>query len=294
MSPELRRQLLTIAAAAGLIALVGGGTAVAAGQITTKDIKNNTIKSEDFKDGSVTSAKIANGTIKDTDIKDGGIAAADLSQAAKDSLGASYAGPNWSIVDRNVTGNADSDLRAGPSAGNDAPPYGIGSLGIRVASGNKSAFGNQVDFIGDPLDGITTVSYWIYTTGENNGQNPDNLPSVAFEIDPSGAGSTSAPNFSTLVYVATGAGSNTWTQIQADDTRWFLTGAAGSGSGCTLAAMCSLTDVQGFFPDADLLTVQVTKGTDAFNFSGAVDGLQINDVVYDFEPFGVSQTTPAP
>ena len=51
MSPELRRQLLTIAAAAGLIALVGGGTAVAAGQITTKDIKNNTIKSEDFNKG---------------------------------------------------------------------------------------------------------------------------------------------------------------------------------------------------------------------------------------------------
>ena len=193
-----------------------------------------------------------------------------------------------------MTGNADSDLRAGPSAGNDAPPYGIGSLGIRVAAGNKSAFGNQVDFIGDELGAITTVKYWIYTTGENNGQNVDNLPSAAFEIDPSGPASD-PPNFSTLVFVATGAGSNTWTLIDASTAeRWFLTGAAGTNTGCTQANMCTLTEVNTALPDATILTVQITKGTDAFNFSGAVDGLQINDVVYDFEPFGVSQTTPAP
>ena len=33
-----------------------------------------------------------------------------------------------------------------------------------------------------------------------------------------------------------------------------------------------------------------SKGTD-FAFSGAVDALQINDVVYDFEPNGVFETT---
>ena len=43
------------------------------------------------------------------------------------------------------------------------------------------------DFVGDPLSGVTTVVYSIFTTGENNDQNPDNLPSVAFEIDPQGS-----------------------------------------------------------------------------------------------------------
>ena len=40
-------------------------------------------------------------------------------------------------------------------------------------------------------------------------------------------------------------------------------------------------------------TVGITKGTD-FAFSGAVDALQINDTVYDFEPNGVFETPPAP
>ena len=44
-------------------------------------------------------------------------------------------------------------------------------------------------------------------------------------------------------------------------------------------------------PDATLFTAQITKGRD-YAFSGAVDALQINNVVYDFEPFGVSEATP--
>jgi hypothetical protein len=33
-------------------------------------------------------------------------------------------------------------------------------------------------------------------------------------------------------------------------------------------------------------SVQISKGRD-FAFSGMVDGLRINDTLYDFEPFGV-------
>ena len=186
MTSERRRHLITIGIAATLVAMLGAGTVEAAKQITSSDIKNGTIQNEDIKEGTITSSRIKDGTLQGADIKDGSIGANDLSAAAKDSLKTTYAGPNWSIVDRNVTGNGASLLRAGPSAGNDVPPYGIGSLGIRAAAGDKSAFGNQVDFVGDPLSAITTVKYSIYTTGENNDQNADNLPSVAFEIDPTG------------------------------------------------------------------------------------------------------------
>ena len=42
-------------------------------------------------------------------------------------------------------------------------------------------------------------------------------------------------------------------------------------------------------PDATILSAQITKGRD-FAFTGAVDALQINNSVYDFEPFGVTKT----
>ena len=46
--------------------------------------------------------------------------------------------------------------------------------------------------------------------------------------------------------------------------------------------------MKAFYPNASLLTVQLTKGRD-YAFSGAVDALQLNDTVYDFEPLGVTE-----
>jgi len=61
--------------------------------------------------------------------------------------------------------------------------------------------------------------------------------------------------------------------------------------------MCTLDQVKTGLADGDpaalIGTVGISKGTD-FAFSGAVDALQINDVVYDFEPNGVFETAPAP
>ena len=42
-------------------------------------------------------------------------------------------------------------------------------------------------------------------------------------------------------------------------------------------------------PDATILSAQITKGRD-YAFTGAVDALQINNTVYDFEPFGVTES----
>ena len=58
---------------------------------------------------------------------------------------------------------------------------------------------------------------------------------------------------------------------------------------------CSFAEVQTFLATgsgANILTAAVTKGTDSFGFSGAVDGLRINDIVYDFEPFGTVERAP--
>jgi hypothetical protein len=264
-----RSRTTAVVGGASLVVLALGSGAVASGMVTSADIKDDTIKSRD--------------------IHDGGVQGEDLAPGLLDKVKApSYSGAAWSIIDRNVIGNGDAYLRSGPSAaGGVKPPSGIGSLGLRTGSGtDKAAFGDQVDFAGQALSGISTVSYWVFTTGENNSLGDTNLPSVAFEVNPHTAGRT----FSTLVYVPTPADSNAWTQEDASTARqWYYTGAFGTDSGCNQTTYCTLAEAKAAAPDGTLYTAQVTKGRD-YAFSGAVDDLQINDTVYDFEPDGVHAT----
>jgi hypothetical protein len=244
------------------IALLSASAGYTAGQIGSNDIQDDSIRSIDIKDGTIRTRDLSENALR-------------------------FQGADWSIVDRNVIGNGDSYLRAGP----DGAPFGDGSLGIRTGSpDDKAAFGNQVAFGGDPLSGINTVAYSVYTTAENNARYAENGPSVVFEIDPTGGGDTTAPNYSSLVYTPTAAASNDWTKLDASGAdRWWLTGAAGASSGCTQASYCTLDEVKAAYQNATLLTAQITKGRD-YAFSGAVDGLQINSTVYDFEPGGVKET----
>jgi len=202
---------------------------------------------------------------------------------------ATYAGPHWSIVDRNVEENGDSYLRSGPGT----PPKGVGSLGLRTGGGgvDKAAFGNQVDFLNTTLASLNTLKYSVYATGEDLSNYAENAPNLAIELDTSGPG---APvNFTTLVFNPAGADltANAWSNLDASTAaRWWLTGAAGTSSGCTQAAYCTLAQVKTAFANASVLTVQITKGRD-YEFSGAVDALVVNNKTYDFEPFGVTEST---
>jgi hypothetical protein len=67
-----------------------------------------------------------------------------------------------------------------------------------------------------------------------------------------------------------------------------------TATGCSQANFCSLAEAKaGLGANAQILTVAIAKGKD-YQYQGAADALQINDIVYDFEPFGVLETTPAP
>jgi len=83
---------------------------------------------------------------------------------------------------------------------------------------------------------------------------------------------------------------NTWSPYidAATSGEWFLTGAAGSATGCNDG--CSFAELVDALDDGGeppvILTVAVGKGRDTA-FVGAVDGLRINDTIYDFESFGV-------
>ncbi|HEY0537748.1 MAG TPA: hypothetical protein VGD53_05240 [Actinoallomurus sp.] len=90
---------------------------------------------------------------------------------------------------------------------------------------------------------------------------------------------------------------NTWQQFDAGGagSAWFPTsGTLQAATGCTFVAPCSFDVLKSKLPNAIVsLSIGISVGRNAI-FAGAVDGLQINNTVYDFEPFGVRRTIPRP
>ena len=125
------------------------------------------------------------------------------------------------------------------------------------------------------------------------------MPSIAIEIDPNLL-SAPADNFATMVYAPGAILPAVWVQKDAvadAQQRWGLSSVP-AGTPCAGVTQCTFEEVRDRVErrrqtGALIGTVGVTKGRD-FAFSGAVDALQINDTVYDFEPNGVFETPAAP
>ncbi len=207
-------------------------------------------------------------------------------------------GKHWGIIDRNTIGSPVGALRTGPFEGA-AAPVGDGSLGFAVANASeKVAFGNEVDYKGEMVTGINKVGFSVFTTGEDQKINIDNLPNITFEVDPTGFANTTGPNYSSLVFNPAGAGltTNTFSAIDATSATagvWYFTGATGATVGCNQTTVCTFeqlkTKVAGTFPGMQVLTLAVTKGRD-YAWNGAVDALVYNAQTINFEPFGVVTT----
>ncbi|MFF5344385.1 hypothetical protein ACH46L_26025 [Streptomyces althioticus] len=215
---------------------------------------------------------------------------------------------HWGVITRNTIGSPVAALRNGPFGSfgvpreEAAPPYGQGSLGIEVADDSttltppseKVDFGNEVDFYGDRVQDLRRLGFHVFQTGENvTYGGPENMPNIRFEIDPN-LGSLAADNYSTMVWVpdALDTGDiNRWSEF-LDATRtghWFLTG---NETECTQAAPCTFANLKASLDDggeeATILTAAVGKGRDHM-WIGAVDGLRVNDRIYDFEADGVRE-----
>lgn len=205
---------------------------------------------------------------------------------------------NWGVISRNTIGSPDIDFRGGPAT----PPFGTGSLKFLVgymgtvdADKEKAAFGNEVDFKNTKVADLTKVGFEVYTTGENIAIGTPNMPSITFEIDPN-LGATPS-NYSSLVFVPNNSTTIAWSGY-IDATLpasgfWFLTGAAGTATGCNQTTTCTFTAVKAALANgtgAIIGTAAVTKGRD-YQWQGAIDGLRINNKRYDFEETGVKETT---
>ena len=86
---------------------------------------------------------------------------------------------NWGVNNRNTSGSPVADLRSGPLT----PPVGDGSLNLTVATGEKVTYGNEQDFANTPF-AVTAVGFYVFNVTENIDNGPDNMPQIAFEIDP--------------------------------------------------------------------------------------------------------------
>ncbi|MFD3328088.1 hypothetical protein [Streptomyces sp. NPDC058701] len=218
--------------------------------------------------------------------------------------------PHWGVITRNTIGSPVAALRDGPYGsfgvtGTAArPPYGRGSLGIEVADrstsltppSEKVSFGNEVDFYGKPVlgaQGLNQVGFHVFQTGENISYGgPTNMPNITFEINPNLAAAP-ATTYSSLVWLPPASPvTNAWSgYLDATTTgTWFLTGNAGTATGCSLATPCTFPLLKNALNDGGaqptIYTAAVGKGRDNM-WIGAVDGLRINRTIYDFEASGV-------
>ncbi|MFB9840052.1 hypothetical protein, partial [Actinoallomurus acaciae] len=220
--------------------------------------------------------------------------------------------PTWGIILRNTIGEPTAALRGGPFgrstpsglAANVPPPYGVGSLGILVGTAaEKVVYGNETIFAGLPLRDIGVLKYWIYVgmdTASFNG-----LPNISIEADPRLA-SLPGVTYTSLNYVPARSTPpstppavlpNTWQQYNASGagSGWYATsGAVQAATGCSLATPCSWNVLKSRLPNAIVsFSIGINVGT-GLPFAGAVDGLQINRTVFDFERYGVRRTVPRP
>jgi hypothetical protein len=221
---------------------------------------------------------------------------------------AAFASSTWGVVDRNTFGSPTAILRAGPysrraptdMAATVPPPYGIGSVGITVGSiTEKVFFGNETDFAGIPLRDVNVLKYWVYAGVDSLVGVA--LPNISIEVDPTIGTSTFAslnyvPDTSAVPSAPPARLTNTWQQYDASaaGSRWYSTGSTGTLINCTIVSPCSFNVLKQRLPDAVISSaLGISTGRNTV-FLGAVDGLQVNNTVYDFEHFGVRKTVPLP
>lgn len=210
---------------------------------------------------------------------------------------------HWGVIARNTIGSPIAELRNGPyvsgvPAAFAKPPFGRGSLGIEVAdksttlgtASEKVDFGNEVDFLGSRILTLRQVGFRVFQTGENIGYGgATNMPNIRFEIDPNRP-SLPSDNYSTLVWVPPAVPTaNQWSPyLDATTTgTWYLTGGE---TVCTSSSPCTFAQLRTSFTSVNatptVYSVAVGKGRDHM-WIGAVDGLRLNNHIYDFEPDGV-------
>lgn len=198
-----------------------------------------------------------------------------------------------------VTQNSSSwhplDTRAGGTAtfteAYGAPPgLGSGSLELRTEPTTAS----KADYFtfahaGTSILAVTDLAYWTYQPV--TGQTPIAAPSYQLQLDLNGDG---AGGFTTMVfepYQNSAQGPippETWRSWNVDagllwSSRSFSEGTCTVVAGAGGPPLYTLAQLQAMCPGAVVLGIGVNVGTFNPGWTVATDGVQFNDVIYDFE-----------
>ena len=132
---------------------------------------------------------------------------------------------------------------------------------------------------------------------EQRARAPANMPSITFEVDPNVNGKAS--NYTSLVFMPANTAGQPVERLHrraprpASGAARAARSPAPSATSTARAARstsCRRTSTTATTTRPKILSVAVVKGKDN-SWSGAVDGLRINDTVFDFEETGVFTTT---
>jgi hypothetical protein len=191
---------------------------------------------------------------------------------------------SWHTLDTRPGGSVRFTEDYGAPAG-----LGSGSLELKTdattaAKADYYTFAHQ----GTPLAAVTDLSYWTYQPA---GQQPIAAPSYQLQLDLNG----DAPGgFTTMVFepywnVQQGPiPPATWKQWDVDaglfwSSRTFAEGTCAVVAGAGGPPLYTLAQLQAACPNAVVLGIGVNVGTFNPGWTVATDGVQFNDVIYDFE-----------
>lgn len=193
--------------------------------------------------------------------------------------------PNWKQIARNTEGNGTAILQPN---------------GLNISTGtstDKVEFGDDVDFAGQALP--DTVSASVFITGEDLAAYSLNAPNVTMEINPgtlaapqngaTGSGTFGYSSLNSVITPATTLTPNAINVLGGED-RFYLTGGAGTASGCNQTTYCTMAQVKAAFPAAKIsLSAGLNKGKD-YAFHGYAKSLSIGGTTVYFHDSVVSAT----
>ncbi len=107
-----KSNVITLAAAAAIVALSGGTGAYAATQIGGDSIQNNTLDTTEIQNGSLTGTDVDNGTLTGLDIKNDTVQSVDIENDSVGSADIKDASVQFEDLNGNVTDGIVADLKA--------------------------------------------------------------------------------------------------------------------------------------------------------------------------------------
>jgi hypothetical protein len=190
------------------------------------------------------------------------------------------------VVTQNTTTWTQDDTRGGGTVtwtSTFHAPEGLGSSSLELATTASTADKAGLythTMAGTPLADVTDLSYWTYQA-----QGPA-VADASYQLQvETGCG------FTTLVYEPYWNGTPTaatWEQWDVDAGLFWSSKSITCGDGTLVAGaggppLYTLADVQAMFPDATVTGIGVNIGTFNPDYRVAVDGVQFDDTIFDFE-----------